>query len=144
MSKLNTKTGITTFLSNQGYNITDQGDVLLLENDEQNIGGLITGEQIEFVIDLCGINDLDQNKLQEIYEQILDENTEILPSNFGIDSSNPQDKRLVLVDSLAIENLDENELLLTLDALALNVIDAYDLLEKHLKQHTIRLIQPKP
>ena len=75
MSKLNTKTGITTFLSNQGYNITDQGAVLLLENDELNIGGLITDEQIEFVIDLCGINDLDQNKLQEIYEKILDENT---------------------------------------------------------------------
>ncbi|MBB14494.1 hypothetical protein CMK22_04435 [Candidatus Poribacteria bacterium] len=133
MSKLNTKTGITTFLSDQGYNITDQGDVLLLENDELNIGGLITGEQIEFVIDLCGINDLDQNKLQEIYEQILDENTEILPSSFGIDSGDPKDKRLVLVDSLAIENLDGNELLLALDALALNVIDAYDLLEKHLK-----------
>ena len=133
MSKLNTKTGITTFLSNQGYNITDRGAVLLLENDELNIGSLITSEQIEFVIDLCGINDLDKNKLQEIYEKILDENTEILPSNFGIDSGNPQDKRLVLVDSLAIENLDENELLLTLDALALNVIDAYDLLEKYLK-----------
>ncbi|MEE2619816.1 MAG: hypothetical protein VX677_14480 [Candidatus Poribacteria bacterium] len=133
MSKLNTKTGITTFLSNQGYNITDRGTVLLLENDELNIGGLITDEQIEFVIDLCGINDLDKNKLQEIYEEILDENTEILPSSFGIDSGNPQDKRLVLVDSLAIENLDENELLLTLDALALNVIDAYDLLEKYLK-----------
>lgn len=133
MSKLNTKTGITTFLSNQGYNITDRGAVLLLENDELNIGSLITNEQIEFVIDLCGINDLDKNKLQEIYEEILDENTEILPSSFGIDSGNPQDKRLVLVDSLAIENLDENELLLTLDALALNVIDAYDLLEKYLK-----------
>ena len=133
MSKLNTKTGITTFLSNQGYNITDRGAVLLLENDELNIGGLITGEQIEFVIDLCGIHDLDQNKLQEIYEQILDENTEILPSSFGIDSGDPKDKRLVLVDSLAIENLDKNELLLTLDALALNVIDAYDLLEKYLK-----------
>ena len=133
MSKLNTKTGITTFLSNQGYNITDRGAVLLLENDELNIGGLITDEQIEFVIDLCGIHDLDQNKLQEIYEQILDENTEILPSSFGIDSGDPKDKRLVLVDSLAIENLDGNELLLALDALALNVIDAYDLLEKHLK-----------
>ena len=133
MSKLNTKTGITTFLSNQGYNITDRGAVLLLENDELNIGSLITSEQIEFVIDLCGINDLDKNKLQEIYEKILDENTEILPSSFGIDSGNPQDKRLVLVDSLAIENLDENELLLTLDALALNVINAYDLLEKYLK-----------
>ena len=133
MSKLNTKTGITNFLSNQGYNITDHGAVLLLENDELNIGGLITGEQIEFVIDLCGINDLDQNKLQEIYEKILDENTEILPSSFGIDSGDPKDKRLVLVDSLAIENLDGNELLLALDALALNVIDAYDLLEKHLK-----------
>ena len=133
MSKLNTKTGITTFLSNQGYNITDRGTVLLLENDELNIGSLITNEQIEFVIDLCGINDLDKNKLQEIYEKILDENTEILPSSFGIDSGNPQDKRLVLVDSLAIENLDENELLLTLDALALNVINAYDLLEKYLK-----------
>ncbi|HHZ92784.1 TPA: DUF2170 family protein [Candidatus Poribacteria bacterium] len=133
MSKLNTKVGITTFLSNQGYNITDRGAVLLLENDELNIGGLITDEQIEFVIDLCSINDLDKNKLQEIYEKILDENTEILPSSFGIDSDNPKDKRLVLVDSLAIENLDENELLLTLDALALNVIDAYDLLEEYLK-----------
>jgi uncharacterized protein YjfI (DUF2170 family) len=133
MSKLNTKTGITTFLSNQGYNITDRGAVLLLENDELNIGSLITNEQIEFVIDLCGINDLDKNKLQEIYEKILDENTEILPSSFGIDSGNPEDKRLVLVDSLAIENLDKNELLLKLDALTLNVIAAYDLLEKYLK-----------
>ena len=133
MSKLNTKTGITTFLSNQGYTITDRGAVLLLENEELNIGSLITNEQIESVIDLCGINDLDKNKLQEIYEKILDENTEILPSSFGFDSDNPKDKRLVLVDSLAMENLDENELLLTLDALSLNVIDAYDLLEEYLK-----------
>lgn len=133
MSKLNTKAGTIAFLSDQGYNITDQGAVLLLEKDELNIGGLITNEQIEFVVDLCSINDLDMSNLQEIYEKILDENTEILPSSFGIDSDNPKDKRLVLVDSLAMENLDKNELLLALDALALNVIDAYDLLEEYLK-----------
>ena len=133
MSKLNTQAGTIAFLSDQGYNITDQGAVLLLEKDELNIGGLITNEQIEFVVDLCSINDLDTSNLQEIYEKILDENTEILPSSFGIDSDNPKDKRLVLVDSLAMENLDKNELLLTLDALALNVIDAYDLLEEYLK-----------
>ena len=45
-------------------------------------------------------------------------------------------KRIVLVDSLAIENLDANELLLSLDSLAVNVVTVHGLLSPYLKKQS--------
>ena len=133
MTQLSTKAEIISFIREQGYTAQDKDPLLILQDEDGlNIFAVIDDTQIEFMVDLCGVNDLDTTNLEEIYERILDQNTEILPCCFGIDSDDPNDKRIVLVDSLATENLDDNELLLALDSLAVNVITAHDLLSPYI------------
>ena len=135
MSKLNTPVDITVFLDEQGYSVSTEDDILIVQDeDELNMFAVVDDTQIEFMIDLCSVNDLDTLKLEEIYGKILDQNTEILPTCFGVDSSDADDPRIVLVDSLATENMDANELLLALDSLAVNVVTAHELLRPYLKQ----------
>ena len=135
MSKLNTPVDITVFLDDQGYSVsTEDGILILQDEDGLNMFAVVDDTQIEFMVDLCSLNDLDTSKLEEIYGNILDQNTEILPTCFGVDSSDPDDHHIVLVDSLATENMDANELLLALDSLAVNVVTAHELLLPYLKQ----------
>ena len=136
MSKLNTPVDITVFLDEQGYSVSREADILIIQDEDGlNMFAAVDDTQVEFMVDLCSINDLDTSKLEEIYEKILDQNTEILPTCFGIDSSEPDDHHIVLVDSLATENMDSNELLLALDSLAVNVVTAHELLLPYLKQN---------
>ncbi len=133
MTQLSSKAEIISFVEQQGYTTENQDPLLILrDEDGLNIFAVIDDTQIEFMVDLCGVSDLDGLKLEDIYEKILDQNTEILPCCFGIDSDDPSDKRIVLVDSLATENLDDNELLLALDSLTVNVITAHDLLSPYI------------
>ena len=135
MSKLNTPVDITVFLDEQGYSVSAEDDILIIQDEDGlNMFAVVDDTQVEFMIDLCSIHDLDTSNLEEIYEKILDQNTEILPTCFGIDSSEPDDHHIVLVDSLATENMDSNELLLALDSLAVNVVTAHELLLPYLKQ----------
>ena len=135
MSKLNTPVDITVFLDEQGYSVSTEDDILIIQDEDGlNMFAVVDDTQIEFMIDLCSVNDLDTSRLEEIYGNILDQNTEILPTCFGIDSSEPDDHHIVLVDSLATENMDSNELLLALDSLAVNVVTAHELLLPYLKQ----------
>ena len=135
MSKLNTSVDITVFLDEQGYSVSTEGDILIIQDEDGlNMFAVVDDTQIEFMIDLCSVTDLDTSKLEEIYGKILDQNTEILPSCFGIDSSDPDDHHIVLADSLATENMDANELLLALDSLAVNVVTAHELLLSYLKR----------
>jgi uncharacterized protein YjfI (DUF2170 family) len=137
MSKLNTQADIIAFVKEQGYSITEDSSIVIIQDEDGlNIFAVIDESQVEFMVDLCSLNDLETAKLGETYERILDQNTEILPTCFGIDSTDPDDKRIVLVDSLAIENLDVNELLLSLDSLAVNVVTAHDLLFPYLKKRS--------
>ncbi len=135
MSKLNTSVDITVFLDEQGYNVTAENNILIIQDeDELNMFAMVDDTQIEFMVNLCSVTELDTSRLDEIYGKILDQNTEILPTCFGIDSSEPDDQHIVLVDSLATENMDANELLLALDSLAVNVVTAHELLLPYLKQ----------
>ena len=135
MSKLNTPVDITVFLDDQGYSVSTEEEILIIQDEDGlNIFAVVDETQIEFMIDLCSLNDLDISNLEEIYGNILDQNTEILPTCFGIDSSEADDHHIVLVDSLATENMDANELLLALDSLAVNVVTAHELLLPYLKQ----------
>ena len=133
MAQLSSKADIVSFVQEQGYTTQDKDPLLILQDEDGlTIFAVIEEPQIEFMVDLCGVSALDESKLEEIYERILDQNTEILPCCFGIDSDDPEDKRVVLVDSLATENLHDNELLLALDSLAVNVVTAHDLLSPYI------------
>ena len=138
MSKLNIPVDTTVFLDElldeQGYSVSRKDDIHIIQDEDGlNMFAAVDDAQIEFLIDLCSVNDLDTSRLEEIYGKILDQNTEILPSCFGIDSSEPDDHRIVLVDSLATENMDANELLIALDSFAINVVTAHELLLPYLK-----------
>ena len=135
MANLNTPVDITVFLDEQGYSVTTEDSILIIQDEDGlNMFAVVDDTQIEFMVDLCSVNDLDTSKLEEIYGKILDQNTEILPTCFGIDSSESDDPHIVLVDSLATENMDANELLLALDSLAVNVVTAHELLLPHIKK----------
>ncbi len=135
MARLNTPVDITVFLDEQGYSVTTEDSILIIQDEDGlNMFAVVDETQIEFMVNLCSVSDLDTSKLEEIYGKILDQNTEILPTCFGVDSSDSDDAHIVLVDSLATENMDANELLLALDSLAVNVVTAHELLLPYLKQ----------
>ena len=136
MAKLNTKTTITDFLELEGYEVDEQqdGEVLVVtDEDGFTIFAVVTDMQIEFMVDICGRNDLKSDKILEAYGMLLDQNTEILPTCYGIDSTESENSRIVLVDSLALDNLDVNELQLSLSSLAQNTINAVEILSPYHK-----------
>lgn len=88
----------------------------------------ITEDQIFFEVDLGNISTMAS---EELYFKLLDLNTEILPVSFGINNSNPEDPRLVLVESRETKDLDDNELLSVFTALELAVDKAEEFLQKY-------------
>ena len=136
MAKLNTKTTITEFLEQEGYEVEEQqdGEVLVVSDEDGfTIFAVVTDMQVEFMVDICGESDLQADKIVEAYRMLLDQNTEILPTCYGIDTTEPGNARVVLVDSLALENLDANELQLSLSSLAQNTINAVEILSPYHK-----------
>jgi len=135
MSKLNTKACVIEFLEQEGYKVEEQdgGVLIITDEDDFTIFSVVTGLQIEFMVDICGEKDLQQDKLLEAYRMLLDQNTEMLPTCYGIDTAEAENPRIVLVDSLALENLDESELQLSLSSLAQNTINAVEILNPYLK-----------
>jgi len=88
-------------------------------------------ERLFFEVDLGNISAVAS---QEVYFEILDLNTEILPVSLGIDTTNPEDPRLVLVESRETANLDNNELLAVLDAMEIATDKAEAVLSKYIVQ----------
>lgn len=68
---------------------------------------------------------------QALFMDLLDLNTEILPVSVGIDSTEPGDPRLVLLESREADNLDENELMSVMGALELAADKVAIVLAKH-------------
>ena len=71
MARLSAKTEIIDFVQEQGYTAQDQDPLLVLKDEDGlTIFAVIDDTQIEFMVDLCGVNALDGSKLEEIYERI--------------------------------------------------------------------------
>ncbi|MEJ2052382.1 MAG: hypothetical protein P8X42_00565 [Calditrichaceae bacterium] len=70
---------------------------------------------------------------KDFYFKLLDMNTDILPVSFAINNTNPDDARLVLVESRDIDDLSDQELLSVFDALELATDRAESLLENFVK-----------
>ncbi len=81
---------------------------------------------IFFEVDLGNVNAIAS---QDLYFQLLDLNTEILPVSLGIDNSNRDDPRLVLVERRETGDLCDEELLCVFDALELAVDRAAEVLQ---------------
>ena len=85
--------------------------------------------QIYFELDLGNI---DAIVSQELLLALLVLNTEILPISVGLDTSNLEDRRLVLVESRETGELNDQELLAVFDALELAVDRVTELLSPYL------------
>jgi hypothetical protein len=125
------KEDLTSFLELNEFSVTtlDNGVYRIDRAGELPVFINIEDGHLYFEIDLGNISTVATEKL---YHDLLDLNTEILPVAFGINRANPDDPRLVLVESRESENLDSNELLRVFTSLELAVDRAETLLADYL------------
>lgn len=108
------------FLESNGFNVEElSNDVFRVHRgDELPVFLKVDDKQIYFELDLGNIESI---LSQDLLLALLALNTEILPVSVGIDTSNPDDHRLVLVESRETGDLSDHELLAVFDALELAV-----------------------
>lgn len=106
------------FLQMNGYLVEQlQPDIFkVTREDELPVFVHISGNTMYFEVDLGNVSSFAD---KDMYFKLLDMNTEILPVSFGINNTNPQDPRLVLVESRETGDLSDHELLAVFDALEL-------------------------
>jgi len=114
--KLNRVKPLDEFLESHDYHVERVTDSVYKVSRLQELPVFLQVDQdsIYFESDLGNIAEFAN---QELYFKLLDLNTEILPVSLGIDTTNADDPRLVLVESREHVNLDENELLSVLNAI---------------------------
>ena len=111
---------LVRFLESNGFAVEElSNDVFRVQREEELPVFLKVGDQqIYFEVDLGNI---DAILSQDLLLALLALNTEILPVSAGLDTSNPADRRLVLVESRETGDLNDQELLAVFDALELAV-----------------------
>lgn len=118
--KIETQEEFSRFLMLNGFDVEELGnDVYKITREEElPVFVKIDDKTIYFEVDLGNVNEFGPASL---HFKLLDMNTEILPVSFGINNTNPEDPRLVLVESREANNLNDHEILCVFDALELAV-----------------------
>lgn len=126
------KIPIIEFLQNNGYKTENvAANVISIQKGEEfPVYVNIDGNVLFFEVDLGNISEIAG---QELYFKLLSMNTEILPVSVGIDTTEADDPRLVLVESREIDNLDDNEMLSVFDAFELAIDKVEKILAVYLK-----------
>jgi hypothetical protein len=126
------KEDILDFLTNLDYLVKDLGDKLYsVERDGDFPVYLnIDSETLYFEVDLGSLKGLGSEAL---YFKLLECNTQILPVSFGINNTNPDDSRLVLVESRETVDLCDKEVLSVFDALSIASDKANTLLTEFIR-----------
>lgn len=129
--KLQRTEELPRFLELNGFVVDDLGNNVLRVQREQELPVFlkVNDDRIFYEVDLGNITEMVS---QELLLKLLDLNTEILPVSFGLDTSNPDDHRLVLVESRETDDMNDNELLSVFDALELAVDRAEELFAKYI------------
>lgn len=123
---------LVTFLEYNDYNVEQIGDSILRvsRHEELPVYISINDNNMYFEVDLGDVNSVAD---KDLLFKLLDLNTEILPVSFGINSTNPDDPRLVLIESRETGDLNDQELLAVFDALELAADKAEILLADYIK-----------
>lgn len=118
--KIETQEEFSRFLMLHGFDVEDLGNRVYKVTREEELPVFlkIDDKTIYFEVDLGNVNDFGP---ASIHFKLLDLNTEILPVSFGINNTNPEDPRLVLVESRETGSLNDHEILSVFDALELAV-----------------------
>lgn len=125
--KLQREDELARFLESNGFTVEElANDVFRVQReDEIPVFLKVDDQQIYFEVDLGNIEAI---ITQDLLLALLALNTEILPVSAGLDTSNPDDRRLVLVESRETGDLNDQELLAVFDALELAVDRVTELL----------------
>ena len=125
--KLQREDELARFLESNGFTVEElSNDVFRVQRDDELPVFLkVDDKQIYFELDLGNIESI---LSQDLLLSLLALNTEILPVSAGFDTSNPDDRRLVLVESRETSDLNDQELLAVFDALELAVDRVTELL----------------
>ena len=125
--KLQREDELARFLESNGFTVEElTNDVFRVQRDDELPVFLkVDDKQIYFELDLGNIESI---LSQDLLLSLLALNTEILPVSAGLDTSNPDDRRLVLVESRETSDLNDQELLAVFDALELAVDRVTELL----------------
>ncbi len=120
MIKLQRDEELARFLESNGFVVEELSNNVLSaqREDELPVFLNVDDKQIYFEVDLGNVDSIIS---QELLLSLLVLNTEILPVSVGLDTSNPADRRLVLVESRETGDLSDQELLAVFDALELAV-----------------------
>jgi hypothetical protein len=102
----------------------------VVRNGELPVFLNIGDEVLSFEVDLGSIAEIQGEAL---YKALLECNTQVQPVSFGLDNTNPEDPRLVLLESRVIGDLSDSEVLSVFDALELATDQAESLLATYLK-----------
>jgi uncharacterized protein YjfI (DUF2170 family) len=131
--KIEKKEEFSRFLSLNGFDVEDLNNDIFRVSRENELPVFVKvdDKNIYFEVDLGNVSEIAS---QELYFKLLDLNTEILPVSFGINNSNTEDPRLVLVESRETSDLNDDELLSVFDALELAVDKAEALLKAEINQ----------
>ena len=118
--KLQREDELARFLESNGFVVDElANDVFRVQRGDELPAYLkVDDKQIYFEVDLGNIEAIIN---QDLLLTLLSLNTEILPVSVGLDTSNPADRRLVLVESRETHDLCDQELLAVFDALELAV-----------------------
>ena len=122
---------ISEFLLYHGFEITKENDHIFIvqREDELPVFMSTSSNNLYFEVDLGSIKGVAS---EQLFFDLLDLNTEILPVSFGINNTNPNDSRLVLVESRKTIDLHQEELLSVFDALELATDRAETILAKRM------------
>ncbi|MBD3314990.1 MAG: hypothetical protein GF344_04330 [Chitinivibrionales bacterium] len=126
------KVPLSDFLLDKGFQLeqADENVVKIQREGELPVFAHINDNILFFEVDLGNISEFSST---ELYFKMFDLNTEILPVSLGIDSTNKNDPRLVLVESREVDNLDDNEVLSVLNAMELATDKVEELLSNYIK-----------
>lgn len=120
-------------LLENGYLVEKKEEIYFVKFKEFDAKAVMLeeGATLFVQVDLVGVNDLHNDVA--LYKKLLDLNTEILPVSIAIDSTDEKNQRLVINESLEIENLDENELLKVFDTIDMSFGKIFNLLKEYKK-----------
>lgn len=123
---------LVPFLELNDYSVEEiSGNILRVQKAEElPVYVSVNNGNMYFEVDLGNVSSFAS---KDMYFQLLDLNTEVLPVSFGINNSNPDDPRLVLVESRETADLNDQELLAVFDALELATDKAEVLLAGFMK-----------
>lgn len=124
---------LSVFLEMKGFRVSEPAEgVFRIERDEEiPVYISLSGDRLYFETDMGNVESIAE---KDLYFRFLDLNTEITPVSLGINSSNPEDPRLVLTESRQIGDLSGSEVLEVLNALELATARVAEILGDYIQK----------